>query len=243
MIFMVNATNRVRFATDLLQMHRHRKLVFVDGLGWNIPVVDDFEIDRYDRDDTTYLIAKSEANGPVLASVRLLPTVQPHLMIDLFRDACLDQAPCGPGIWEVSRFCTSPAVRARCDRLHLFGEIVCGVMETALACEVEHVTYSANSSLLPLALTCGWDAKCLGPTLPDGDDELTAVSAAVTTEGLRNVRRRFDIHDVVMQFPLAAARGHGVIADLVSAIRVRDPACTESHRFATPTTAGHPTTA
>src|SRR3954468_782419 len=105
MIFIVDATNRMRFASDLLQMHRDRKAVFVDGLGWNIAVIDQFEIDRYDRDDTTYLLAKHDATGPVLASARFLPTIKPHLMIDLFRAACGGNAPCGPSIWEVSRFC------------------------------------------------------------------------------------------------------------------------------------------
>ena len=231
MIFVVNAVNRTRFATELLQMHRHRKVVFVDGLRWDIPVVDDFEMDRYDRDDTTYLIAKSEANGPVLASVRLLPTVQPHLMIDLFRDACRGHAPCGPSIWEVSRFCASPGLPTRRDRVQLFGEIVCGVLETALMCRMEYVTFSANTALLPLSMACGWEAERLGPTLPDGQDRLTAVRASVTPAGLRNVQRRFGIAGPVTQFPHAAARGHGVIADQMSAMLGLDPSLTAARRL------------
>jgi N-acyl-L-homoserine lactone synthetase len=233
MIFVVNAVNRARFATDLLQMHRHRKAVFIDGLGWDIPVVDDVEMDRYDQDDTAYLIAKREAHGPVLASVRLLPTVQPHLMIDLFRDACRGHAPCGPAIWEVSRFCASPAVPTRRDRVRLFGEIVCGVLETALVCRVEYVTFSANAALLPLSMACGWEAKRLGATLPDGQDRLTAVRASVTHEGLCNVQRRFGIAGPVTQFPQAAARGHGVIADQVSAMLGLDPSLTTGRRSVT----------
>src|ERR1700755_868617 len=100
MIFMVDASNRMRFAADLLRMHRHRKSVFVDGLGWNIAAIDDFEIDRYDTRDTIYLLAKRDANAPLLASARLLPTVRPHLMVDLFIAACHGRVPCGPSIWE-----------------------------------------------------------------------------------------------------------------------------------------------
>lgn len=117
MLFIVTAENRAFFAPDLLEMHRQRKRVFVDGAGWSVPVVNDMELDRYDRDDTIYLIAKATPDGPVLASVRLLPTVGPHLMLDLFSDACCGNPPRGPQIREVSRFCTSPDVTSRRTRI------------------------------------------------------------------------------------------------------------------------------
>jgi acyl-homoserine lactone synthase len=236
MIFTVNADNRIRFAADLLQMHRHRKAVFVDGLGWNIPVIDDFEIDRYDRDDTTYLLAKRDPYGPVLASARLLPTIQPHLMIDLFRAACRGHAPCGPSIWEVSRFCVSPSVSSRRERVHLFGEIVCGVMETALAHGIEQVTYSANTALLPLSLACGWKAQRLGPTLPDGADRLTAIIAEIDAAGLTNVRHRFGIDGEVTQH---SSPGHvsTVLSKTGIEAEIDTPAPADAalgHRFAAP---------
>jgi len=240
MIFIVDASNRMQFATDLLQMHRHRKAVFVDGLGWNIPVIDHFEIDRYDRDDTMYLIAKHDANGAVLASTRLLPTIQPHLMIDLFRSACRGNTPCGPSIWEVSRFCVSPEVRSRRERVLLFGEIVCGVIETAASRLVRQVTFSANAALLPLTLSCGWKAQLLGPTLPDGADQLTAVMADIDAEGLAKVRRRFRIDAAVTRFPDATTHGQPAMnpetdAMVDEGLDERMDAVPElGHRFAAP---------
>lgn len=206
MIFIVNAGNRAMFERDLLQMHRQRKAVFVEGLGWNVPVVNDLEIDRYDREDTTYLVAKEDLGGPVLASVRLLPTIGPHLMIDLFPEACSGETPRGPAIWEVSRFCATPTVRSRRWRMQLLWEMVCGVMETALLFDLDEVTFAANRALLPLMLNCGWHAVPLGPTLPDGNDKVTAVRASITTEGLRNVRRRFGINGPVTRFLTPPAR-------------------------------------
>lgn len=203
MIFIVTAENRAVFTSAVTEMYRQRKRVFVDRFGWNIPVVNDMEIDRYDRDDTIYLIAKSEPEGPVLASVRLLPTVGPHLMIDLFRNACGGNPPCGPSIWEASRFCVAPEVSSRRARIGLLWDVICGITETALLFGVERVTFATNGALLPLVLDCGWRVEPLGPPLPDGDDEITALAASITPDGLRNVRRRFGVPGPVTRFVIS----------------------------------------
>jgi N-acyl-L-homoserine lactone synthetase len=200
MIFIVNAENRAIFERDLLQMHLQRKAVFVEGLGWNVPVVNDLEIDCYDRADTMYLVAKQDLSGPVLASVRLLPTLGPHMMTDLFAAACCGETPRAATIWEVSRFCAAPALHNRRARMQLLWEILCGVLETALLFDLDHVTFQANRALLPLMLNCGWHAVPLGPTLSDGNDKVTAVRATITPEALRTVRRRFNITGPVTRF-------------------------------------------
>ena len=201
---MITAENRELFDADLEEMHRQRKIVFVDRIGWKIPVIADMEIDRYDGEETMYLLAKDRPGGEVLASVRLLPTVLPHLMSDLFPAACREGVPRGPAIWEASRFCTAPGLQRR-KRLALLWEIICGVMETALLFGVDEITFEANSALLPLVLDCGWDARTLGPTLCDGDDEVTAVAAVITPQGLRCVRQRHRVAASVTRFHANAA--------------------------------------
>jgi acyl-homoserine lactone synthase len=206
MIFIVNAENRRLFAAEIGEMHRQRKRVFVDAGGWKVPVVGDMEIDSYDRADTIYLIAKTDLDGPVLASVRLLPTVVPHLMSDLFLDACNGVVPRGPGVWEASRFCAMPTLESQRTRAGLLWEIICGVMETALLFGVEQITFVANAALFPLAFNCGWQAEQLGPTLQYDSDEITAVAVRITPEGLRDVRRRFGIAGPVTRFLTPTAR-------------------------------------
>jgi acyl-homoserine lactone synthase len=207
MIFIVNAENRALFEAELIEMHRQRKEVFVDEAGWRVPVIGDMEIDRYDSEGTTYLISKAAPDSlEVTASVRLLPTTTPHLMSDLFLDLCCGSVPRGPAIWEVSRFCVNRNVQSRRLRLSLLWEAVCGVMETALLFGVEQITFVACSALLPLTLDCGWQATPLGPTLPDGDDAVTAVIATITPDGLRTARRRFGIASPVTRFAVPACR-------------------------------------
>lgn len=194
MIFVVDAGRRRQFTADLAAMHCQRKAVFVDRAGWKVPVIADLEVDHYDLlQDTVYLLAKDDPHGPLLASARLLSTTGPHLMWALYSASHREALPSGPTVWEVSRYCTAPGIGSRSKRLGFLWEIICAVLELGLAHGIEQVIFAANRALLPLALQCGWDARTVGPTMTDGDDEVTAVAAAVTPEGLRNVRDRHDV--------------------------------------------------
>src|SRR3546814_13871676 len=84
-------------------MFRDRKQQFVDQLGWTVPVVaGQYEIDRYDGDDAHYLIA-ADADGGHAGSMRLLPTIRPHLLADHFESLCDTEIPCGPHVMEITR--------------------------------------------------------------------------------------------------------------------------------------------
>lgn len=201
MIFVVDAENRRHCTADLMAMHCQRKAVFVDRAGWKVPVVADCEIDRYDLlEDTMYLLAKDEPSGPLLGSARLLPTTGPHLLRDLYPASYRAALPSGPTVLEVSRYCTAPGIGGRSRRLALLWEIICGLMETALQHGIHQVIFAANRALLPLALECGWEARTVGPTMSHGDDEVKAVVAAITPDGLRNVRDRHGIVAPVIRF-------------------------------------------
>lgn len=212
-IFIVDAGNRRHFRADLVAMHRHRKAVFVDRAGWSVPVIADQEVDRYDLlPDTLYLLAKADATGPPLASTRLLTTTGPHLMRELYSPAFRAALPNGPTVWEASRYCPAPAIGGRGRRLALLWEIICGVMELALARGIGQVIFVANRALLPLALECGWSARVVGPTLPDGADEMTAVVAQISAEGLRTVRDRHGISGSVIQLRTDVGAGNAAPA-------------------------------
>ncbi|HEV2271368.1 MAG TPA: acyl-homoserine-lactone synthase [Steroidobacteraceae bacterium] len=200
MIFVVDARNRRHFAADLAAMHCQRKAVFVDGAGWKLLVLSNKEIDRYDLlEETVYLLAKDEPDGPVLASARLLTTTGPHLMRDLYSNLYRTDLPSGPTVWEVSRYCTAPGIGGRSRRLGLLWETICGIMETAMHHGIDQVIFAANRALLPRALECGWDARVLGPTIRDASGEVTAVVAAITEDGLRNVQEHHRVPPSVIR--------------------------------------------
>jgi acyl-homoserine lactone synthase len=200
MIFVVGAGNRREFAVDIAAMHSQRKIVFVDRVGWKLPVIADLEIDRYDLlEDTRYLLAKDQPNGPVLASARLLTTKGPHLMEDLYSGPYRAALPRGPMVWEASRYCTAPGIGDRHKRLGLLWETICGIMETALEHRIDQIIFAANRAMLRLAMECGWEARTEGPTMSDGNDQVTAVVAEMTLEGLRNVRDRHGVAEPIIR--------------------------------------------
>lgn len=143
-------------------MYRQRKVIFLARACRKIPVVADQEINRYDSEDIIYRLAKENLEGPLLVSVRLLPTTRPHLMNDLLPAACRDATRHGLSVREVSRFGTAPELPDHDMRLRMLWELICGVMEAALLYEVERVIFSANRALLALALTCRWEVTDTG---------------------------------------------------------------------------------
>jgi N-acyl-L-homoserine lactone synthetase len=57
MAFIITTANRGLFGSEVDEMHRQRKRVFVDHCSWKSPVVKDMEIDRSEQND--HLLAKA----------------------------------------------------------------------------------------------------------------------------------------------------------------------------------------
>ena len=88
MIHIVTAENRHLFRHALMEMHRQRKAVFIDELGWRLNGETGIEIDAYDAEDVIYLIEADAPRSAVTGSARLLPTGRPHLLSEAFADLC-----------------------------------------------------------------------------------------------------------------------------------------------------------
>jgi len=104
-----------------LALARYRHQIFVEHLGWGLPMADGFfERDQYDRDDTVYVIANDDAES-ICGCARLLPTTRPYLLGQLFPSLLAQgmPVPSSPDVWELSRFAASPAVNAHVEEGNL----------------------------------------------------------------------------------------------------------------------------
>jgi acyl-homoserine lactone synthase len=142
-------------------MFRDRKALFVDLLGWDVPVADDqYEIDRYDGDEALYLIAIDD-DGQHTGSMRLLPTEPGHLLADLFAGLCVEDIPRGRHVMEITRLCL-PQRLGSVGRLWVRNRLISAMVDYALANRVSILTGVVTAAFREQVLAMGWRAAPLG---------------------------------------------------------------------------------
>lgn len=188
MIHIITQDNRHLFRDLIVEMHRQRKRLFIDNLGWTLDAPDGLEIDAFDASDAVYLALCARADGALAASVRLLPTTRAHLMSEVFAHLCEEGVPRAERIWEASRFCPAPSTPKGAPRRALLGAMIAGIIETGLIYGIEEVSFVASAALAPLAANAGWTVRALGPTARYGRERVRAMAARLDTEGLWRVR-------------------------------------------------------
>ncbi|MEP9403657.1 acyl-homoserine-lactone synthase [Sphingomonas silueang] len=146
-------------------MFEARKRVFVDLLGWDVPVLaGKYELDQFDDTHARYLIlADSDQNH--LASARLLPTTRPHILDTLFAELCDNPPPTGPQTYEITRFCLDRSLRAA-ERRRWRDALVTGLAHYALEHHITTYTGVAEQGWLEQILAFGWNARLLGAPRP-----------------------------------------------------------------------------
>lgn len=195
MLTVVTGADRGRFSKLFEEMHRDRKVVFVDRLGWDVPVIEGvFEIDQFDGVGAIYLIA-CDAEGRHAGSLRLLPTTEPHLLSEVFPHLCAGEVPRGPDIYEITRLCTAP----HCiDPQSVRRQLMAGIVEFALTWGVRRYTCLTHVPYLSAVLAVGWDCRPLGLPQAAGGVTLGALSIEMTAETLVLVRERTGLSEPVL---------------------------------------------
>jgi N-acyl-L-homoserine lactone synthetase len=146
----------------LRAMFAARKRVFVDRLGWNVPVIaDKYEMDQFDVGTATYLVLSDESHNH-RASARLLRTDGPHILSNLFPDLCAGPVPVGANIREITRFCIDPSL-ARSEQRIARNQLVSALVEYALIARIATYTAVATSSWFRQISRFGWNCTALGP--------------------------------------------------------------------------------
>lgn len=197
MIHVVTLEDSDRYAGALAAMHRQRGRVFVDRLGWKIPLQGDGrEVDQFDTADAVYLLAL-DSDGGLQGSLRLLPTSAPHLLSELFPHLCEEGVPRGAGVMEISRFCTDPALA---DPRLVRKQLLVGLVEYALLHEVSCFTCVTHADAVAQLLAIGWDCAPLGAPVVDGATSIGALRIRITSETLSLLRDRAGFRAPVLRW-------------------------------------------
>lgn len=205
-----NCTTRGRLlpSTGLLStMWQDRKRVFVDALGWDVPVVDDvFEIDQFDDEHAVYLVVSDQSRSRHLASVRLLPTSRSHILGNIFPQLCAGPVPRGEDVWEITRLCMSPAISPLRQAMMLRRELALGLVEYALANGIRRFTQVHLASHLPQLLAVGWDCEPIGFPMEIHGQMLSASRIDITPATLDRLRTGAGLtRPMLVQAPLPLA--------------------------------------
>lgn len=152
----------------LRAMFEARKRVFVDLLKWDVPVLaGTWELDHFDDEHATYIIV-ADGKGGHLASARLLKTMRPHLLDQLYPQLVDRDIPRGSDVYEITRFCIDPSQRAP-ERREARDTLITALTEHALATGIARYTGVAEINWFRQIANFGWDCAALGaPQVIDG---------------------------------------------------------------------------
>jgi acyl homoserine lactone synthase len=197
MIRIVTKDNADRHVGHLYQMHRIRKAVFKDRLGWDVTVSGELEVDEYDALGPSYLLSM-DRYGAVNGCVRLLPTTGPNLLRDIFPSFVTQAAvPRSERVWEASRFAVSGnTTAAKAGLSEATYELLIGVLKFALPNGISTIACVVDVRMERVLRRAGWQLERLGPARRIGNTIAMAGQLDVSTQVLRQLETRLDFAQV-----------------------------------------------
>ena len=191
MIRIVTKDNAERHLGSLHQMHRIRKAVFKDRLGWDVKVSGGLEVDEYDALGPSYLLSV-DRSGTLNGCVRLLPTTGPNMLRDIFPSFVTKAAlPCGERVWEASRFAVSRnSTAAELGISQTTYDLLIGVLKFGLSNGISMIACVVDVRMERILRRAGWQLERLGPAHRIGNTIAMAGQLEVSAQTLRQLEAR-----------------------------------------------------
>jgi acyl-homoserine lactone synthase len=180
------------------KMYRQRFEIYVRRRKWkDLKPLGELEKDEYDTSSAVYLLVLDDEDE-ILAGLRLLPTVGPHILGDLFPHLAAGGVPTAPSVMELTRFYVAPFKASKSVRDWLVGVLCAGLIEYCLASGIERVTSVIDTFLLKLMLSMEWKVRPLGIPARYPEGEAVAVSVDMTLSILQSTRRTKQVSGPVL---------------------------------------------
>lgn len=134
-----NLLDQYRHGTAFQQFLALRKKTFVDGLGWDIPHDDAYEMDQYDNPRAFYSLVLRD--GEVVGGARGMATdtrwgSHTYMLRDAFEGKLIDipswvvpQDVASPAVWECTRLAISDNLKTHAERSQCLSMILDGLLE------------------------------------------------------------------------------------------------------------------
>ncbi len=197
-IQMVTWANRRQYRVVLERYFRIRYDIYVKRRQWRAvarPI--NIEMDAFDTEHAVYLLALDSV-GKIVGGSRLVPTLQPHLLGDVFPGLAPAGTPRAQDIFEWTRFFISPALRSRGRSSPIAGVVLCGVLEGARKLGIRQISVVCESFWPKRLRALGWSVAELGDVLQHEDGDIIALLIDVTPEAIASTRRAYGIREPVL---------------------------------------------
>jgi acyl-homoserine lactone synthase len=171
MIDVITSQNAYLYREVLDDMFRMRHRVLCDQWGWRVPGMSEgYDRDEFDTEDTIYFVKQDDA-GRVIATARINPTLKPHMLSEVFPDAC-DQRPVprAADTYELTRYVVDKHAVSNRDFIAVAFGLLAGVTEFCEATGIRNLSWYAFQLTYALSLQV-WKTSPLGrPQTHEGDE-------------------------------------------------------------------------
>lgn len=192
-IHIIDWSNRKRYRKHLERYFRIRHDIYVEHRKWRAvarPI--SIEIDVFDNEHAIYLLALDDTDK-IVGGSRLVPTLQPHLMSEVFPLLAAHGPPRAEGIFEWTRFFIVRTLQTRGKSSPYAGVMLAGMQEAALHLGIHHISVVCEAFWPARLEALGWKVKVLGDVLAHPDGDIVALLIDVSREALDATRRSYGI--------------------------------------------------
>lgn len=208
MIQLITSSCYGEFVDTLVRMHQLRYRVFKERLNWDVHVSGDLEADEFDVLNPVYLV-QIAADGSVQGTVRLLPSVGPTMLRDIFPILLAGKtAPSNSLIWESSRFAidvSADASKGQNGIARATYELFAGMIEFGLARRLSDIVTVTDVRMERVLRRAGWPLRRIGE--PRGIGNTTAIAGylEISVETLTKLREAGGLPGPVLWTPVVSA--------------------------------------
>jgi acyl-homoserine lactone synthase len=197
-IHIVDWIVRDRYADHLERYFRIRHEVYVEKRRWGAiarPI--GMEIDAFDTRDAIYLLGIDERSN-IVSGARLVPTLKPHLLADVFPVLAPGGVPRAADIFEWTRFFVVPELAETGRSSKAAGVVLCGLLEACLTLRISKLSVVCEAFWPERLQALGWEIAVLGDVLNHPDGDIVGLLIDVTDEALASTRKIYRIEGPVL---------------------------------------------
>lgn len=197
-LHIITWSNRKPYKKLLERYFRLRHDIYVKRRQWSAvarPI--DMEMDAYDTENAIYLLALDHG-GRIVGGSRLVPTVKPHLLSEIFPALAKGHVPRAQDTFEWTRFFIAPELRSRGSPSPVAGVILCGLLEAGLKLGIKRISVVCEAFWPARLRALGWPIAELGDVLNHPDGDVIALLIDVAADALESTRRAYGIAGSVL---------------------------------------------